>query len=209
MFGRFTGHHDRGRLSIDRRRVPLLIAIAAASPLFVFAASCWPENRQAIIQTVGIGMIVVSVLGRTWCAVTLGSRKTYELITTGPYSIVRNPLYVFSVIGAAGMGTQFGAVSFATLSCTCVAMVLYRRVLQEEQTMLALHGNAYRDYMVRVPRFLPRAWSWRSSDWRLAEPKKVMRTFVDACFFLLAIPLAAYLQYLQHTGRIHVIAWLP
>ncbi len=208
MFGRFTGH-DRGRLSIDRRRIPLLMAMAAVSPLFIFAASRWSENLQSIIQITGIGMIVASILGRTWCSIILGSRKTYELITTGPYAIVRNPLYAFSVVGAAGAGAQFGAVSFATLSGACIAIVLYRRTLQEEQTMLALHGDAYRNYMAQVPRFLPREWFWENAGWRLAKPTRVTRTFVDACLLLLTIPFAEYLQYLQHAGRIHVIAWLP
>jgi protein-S-isoprenylcysteine O-methyltransferase Ste14 len=208
MFGRFTGH-DQGRPSIDRRRIPILIVTAAVSLLFIFTASRWPESRQEVIQVFGIGMIVVCILGRTWCSLIIGGRKTYELIKSGPYSIIRNPLYLFSMIGAAGIGAQFGAVSFAIVSGTCIAVVLYRRTLHEEKRLLALHGDDYRDYLKRVPRFLPRGWSWQSADLRFAKPTAVIRSFVDACLFLLAVPFAEYVHHLQHAGRINVLALLP
>ena len=208
MFGRFTGR-DQGRLSIDRRRIPIVIAIAAISPLFIFTASRWPESQQKVIQILGIGMMTVCIVGRTWCSLFLGNRKTYELIEAGPYAVTRNPLYVFSMIGGIGIGAQFGGVSFAIASGATVAIVLYRRTLDEERTMLALHGNAYRDYVARVPRFLPRGWSWQGASFRVAKPQTVIRTFIDACLLFLVVPLAEYLQFLQHSGRIHVIAWLP
>ena len=40
-------------------------------------------------------------------------------------------------------------------------------------------------------------------------PSKVLRTFGDAMFFLLAIPLAGALEHLQHIGVLPILFRLP
>jgi protein-S-isoprenylcysteine O-methyltransferase Ste14 len=208
MFGRFTGG-ERGRRSFDRRRVPLLIAAAVFGPFFLLVAPRWSDPVQHLIQIFGITMIVVFIVGRTWCYMFVASHKTYEVMTSGPYSIIRNPLYAFSVVGGAGTGALFGALAFSVALGGAVAIILYRRSLEEEKAMLALHGDLYRQYMNNVPRFLPRHLSWQSPQLPLAKPQTASRTFVDACLVLLILPCALYTRYLQETGIIPVLAFLP
>ena len=193
----------------DRWKFRLLIAVVVICPVFIFAASRWTEAWHLAIQAIGIFLIVVSIIGRTWCSFFIGGRKSYELVNVGPYAIIRNPLYAFSTIGAIGMGAQFGAVSFALLSGAGIAFVLYRRSLHEEQGMLALHGDAYRKYMEKVPRFLPRTWTRQIVNFGAVRSAAVVRTLADACLFLMAIPVAQFVHHLQQVGILRVLVLLP
>ena len=63
-----------------------------------------------MIEWFGIFAIILCIFGRTWTSLYIGGRKNRALLTKGPYSVVRNPLYVFSILGAAGAGAQLGSV---------------------------------------------------------------------------------------------------
>ena len=60
----------------------------------------------------------------------VGGRKNAELVTTGPYSMMRNPLYFFSLLGVAGVGAQTGSV-LATFAVTAVAYAVFDYLLEE------------------------------------------------------------------------------
>jgi protein-S-isoprenylcysteine O-methyltransferase Ste14 len=49
-------------------------------------------------------------LGRTWCSLDISGRKKRELVTVGPYALVRNPLYIFTLLEAFGIGAQSGSM---------------------------------------------------------------------------------------------------
>lgn len=208
MFGRYSGR-DQGRLVFDRRKIPLLIGIAVLGPLFILSTPLWAEGLQRTIQILGICAIVVCIIGRTWCSSFITGHKTYELMKVGPYSVIRHPLYAFSIIGAAGVGAQSGTVSLAAISGVYLAIVLHRRILDEEREMIRIHGDAYRAYMTQVPRLLPRVSPWRPAGKHAPGRQAVLRTFIDSCYLLLAIPFAEILQHLQRVGSLHAVLWLP
>ena len=56
----------------------------------------------------------------TWSSLYIAGRKGRELVTVGPYSTCRNPLYFFSIVGAAGMGAQSGSLTLG-LICGMIA----------------------------------------------------------------------------------------
>ena len=66
-----------------------------------------------IIEFVGFGSVLACVAGRMWSILYVGSKKNSELVTSGPYSITRNPLYFFSTFGAVGIGLIHGSVFVA------------------------------------------------------------------------------------------------
>jgi protein-S-isoprenylcysteine O-methyltransferase Ste14 len=92
-------------------------------------------------------------LGRNWSqAVTL--KVDHELITTGPYAIVRHPIYTGLLLGILGQalarGEWRGLLAFAL-----VAAVLWAKLRLEEQWMRSHFGEPYQRYSRRVAALLP------------------------------------------------------
>jgi protein-S-isoprenylcysteine O-methyltransferase Ste14 len=191
----------------------VVLYIVAAIGVFVFAvtASVHPagESLHEMIEWLGIVLIVVCILGRTWSSLYIGGRKIEELVQTGPYSVMRNPLYFFSFLGAAGVGMQVGSVVLG-LICAALAVLVFSVVVrQEEQVLEQRYGRPYRDYLARVPRFLPKPSLWHDEATLTIRPPRVLMTFADALLFLLAVPIAELFEHLQETGVIPVLLRLP
>jgi protein-S-isoprenylcysteine O-methyltransferase Ste14 len=191
------------------RKVVLLVAITTIGALCIFTASRWTDTLHETIEWAGLTLIFICISGRTWCSLYIGGRKNFELVMLGPYSVVRNPLYTFSIIGAVGVGAQLGELSTAIVSGLFAWVVFRLVVLQEERLLVAEHGDAYRDYLARVPRFLPRPSQWRNVEILEVRPRAVVTTFLDACFFLAAVPIAESFEYFHRLGILHVFLRLP
>ena len=193
------------------RKAALLAAVAASVAFLIFGESSWPGDGviHETVEWVGIFLIVFCIVGRTWSSIYIAGRKIRTLVTDGPYSISRNPLYVFSIIGAAGAGAQLGSAVLALAAGFVAWLVFYLVVRKEERALTAQLGLPYRQYLATVPRFLPKWSLWRDAENVEVRPHLIARTFLDACVFLLSIPLAEGFEYLHEAGLLPVIATLP
>ncbi len=193
------------------RKGVLWIAIAIGIACVLVVASRWDQAHPLHhpIEWVGLVLIVLCILGRTWSTIYIGGQKMRQVVAVGPYSVSRNPLYLFSIIGAAGAGAQLGSVVLAVIAGVVAWLVFLLVVYKEEQVMLDLFGDSYRTYMRGVPRFLPRFGLWRDVETVTIKPSLVLTTFFDALVFLLAIPLAEGIEYLQEIGLLPVLLAVP
>ena len=193
------------------RKAVLLIAVLIGFGLVIVAESRWPGGHPVheTIEWVGIACIVFAIVGRTWCSLYIGGRKTRVLVAVGPYSVCRNPLYFFSIIGGAGVGAQLGSFTLAAVAGAVAWLVFFLVVLKEEEALGNTFGETYRRYLERVPRFLPRWRLWRDVETLEIRPRVVLLTFVDACVFLVAIPVAEGFEFLHDIGALPVLFWLP
>jgi protein-S-isoprenylcysteine O-methyltransferase Ste14 len=193
------------------RKFVLALAVACGVLLYAVTNSVAPSGFAVheMIEWIGIVLIVVCILGRTWCTLYIGGRKIEELVTDGPYSVSRNPLYFFSILGAAGVGAQLGSVAAGAVCAALAWLVFYVVVLQEERLLSARHGAAYANYLATVPRFLPNPALWRDLPTVTVRPPRVVRTFADAMLFLLAVPAAELFEYLQELHVLPVLLHLP
>jgi protein-S-isoprenylcysteine O-methyltransferase Ste14 len=197
-------------IQLIRKAVLLLVAIAGGGVL-VFGESKWPNGglMHETIELVGFGLIVFCILGRTWCALYIGGLKNKSLITVGPYSVSRNPLYFFSIMGTAGIGAQMGSVVI-TLAAAAVVWAVFRILtLSEERALSENFGESYREYLMRVPRFFPKFSLWHDVESLTINPRIVRATFLDACIFLIAIPLGDGFDYLHGIGAVPVFFQVP
>jgi protein-S-isoprenylcysteine O-methyltransferase Ste14 len=206
-----TGSSDLQQLQRKRKQV-VLAGIALWVLLLLFTESRWrvsAPHLYALIEKAGLALIAICILGRTWCTLYIGGHKKRELVTDGPYSVVRNPLYVFTSIGAAGIGAQSGSALVALLFAVASLATFHAVVRREEAFLVAAFPAEYAAYAARVPRFRPRLSAWREADELVVKPHLVRRTFLDACLFLLAVPLADLVDWLQGLGYLPILFYLP
>lgn len=103
----------------------------------------------------GVVLIGVAVVGRLWCALYISGYKSNTLITTGPYSISRNPLYFFSFLGAIGIGLTTECFTLPIFITVCFA-ILYPAVIKSEENKLAgLYKEVHAEYCKKTPIFFP------------------------------------------------------
>jgi protein-S-isoprenylcysteine O-methyltransferase Ste14 len=99
-------------------------------------------------------LIAQGTMGGSWRVGVDPSERT-ALVTAGPFSIVRNP--IFSAMLATMLGLTLlvpSVVAFASLALLLVSLELQIRVV-EEVYLRRTHGEAYERYASRVGRFLP------------------------------------------------------
>jgi protein-S-isoprenylcysteine O-methyltransferase Ste14 len=193
------------------RKIVLAVGIAIGVLIFAVTDSKHVTGSimHEIIEWIGFVLITICILGRTWSSLYIGGRKIEELVTVGPYSVMRNPLYFFSILGAAGVGAQSGSMVLALICGALAYGVFSIVVLQEEKVLLERYDDKYRGFMARVPRFFPKPSLWTDQTTLTIHPRRVLMTFVDALIFLLAIPVAEGLEYLQDIAVIPVFLTLP
>jgi protein-S-isoprenylcysteine O-methyltransferase Ste14 len=167
--------------------------------VILLSRSYWPATsaiRQAIEMS-GYAAIVLCIVGRVWCSLYIGGRKSTEVVADGPYSAVRNPLYLFSMLGAAGIGAAHGSLLLAGLIGVGCYLLFRMIVLAEEQTLLARHGTIFSEYAARTPRFLPDPRLLRGIANTAVQPRFVAVTLLDGIWFLVAIPSLQTVKWLQ------------
>ena len=193
------------------RKVAILVALLALIGLSVVSQSIggvdgdWHESVEAI----GLGAIVFSIVGRAWCSLYIGGRKKAEIVDRGPYSISRNPLYVFSFFGAFGMGAQTGSLTIAGLFVAAAFLVFLMTVQREEVFLSREFGAVYEAYKARTPRFGPRFSLWRDERELTVRPAFFLLTIRDGLVFLLALPIFELIDMGQAEGWLRVFTHLP
>ena len=94
------------------------------------------------------------LLASAW-NVLFQARREHRLAATGPYARIRHPQYAAFMLIMSGFLLQWPTLP--TLATFPVLVAAYVRLARrEEQDALAEFGEAYRDYRVRTPAFLPR-----------------------------------------------------
>ncbi|MGB5750728.1 MAG: isoprenylcysteine carboxylmethyltransferase family protein [Desulfobacterales bacterium] len=88
---------------------------------------------------------------------------TKELIVTGLYRFVRNPLYIAGVLVLAGETILFQSVGIF-IYCLVMFGVFNVHVLMEETLLAEKFGARYEQYCKSVPRWIPRLNLYRKKD---------------------------------------------
>ena len=186
------------------RKWAIGLSLLVVVVLAMFSATWWGDGpTHEAVEAVGLGAIVISIVGRAWCSLYIGGRKKAEVVSTGPYSLSRNPLYVFSYAGALGVGAQTGSMVIACLFVLIAVIVFHFTIAKEEAWLSAEFGAAYRDYMARTPRCGPDFSKWRDEENPSIKPRFFLTTIRDGLVFLLAIPIFEGVDMAQAAG------WLP
>ncbi|HOM29437.1 MAG TPA: isoprenylcysteine carboxylmethyltransferase family protein [Deltaproteobacteria bacterium] len=173
-------------LLLSRKRIAVSrVAIGALALCYLVSEPMWrPQPVFDAVMDMGAFLLVLAgAFGRLWALAYIGSRKNTTLVTTGPYSITRNPLYLFSLLGALGIG--FMTDSLVVLAAVAVMFAAYYPfVIRSEQRLLeSLHGRSFTSYMREVPAFLPKFSLFKEPEEITVNTRYLRRSFFSVMWF--------------------------
>ena len=94
-------------------------------------------------------------MGESW-RVGVDQNERTELVTGGPFAVVRNPIFAAMIPTFLGLTLMVpNVVAFAGFAALVVALEIQVRLV-EEPYLRAAHGQAYTSYASRTGRFAPR-----------------------------------------------------
>lgn len=115
----------------------------------------WPFWIGAAVTVIGILFAVWARehLGRNWSsAVTI--KQDHELITTGPYALVRHPIYTGILTGLLGSAIALSEVR-GFLAVVLVFLAYWSKFRREEEWMRSEFGETYVAYARRTAALVP------------------------------------------------------
>ena len=157
----------------------------------------------------GYILVIFGAFGRIYCSAFIGGRKNDEIVRSGPFSIVRNPLYVFSFLAVVGIGLESGMFLLVTL--LCAAFIFYYQIVvaKEEAFLKDKFGAPYEAYLKEVPRWIPKFKLWNEPEQFDAKPKFIRRTAMDAAIFFLPLPCFIFITMMHAYETLPVWFTLP
>jgi len=131
----------------------------------VLTALALPSTpTTALVGLVGLVLMLVGICIRLSAVVTLGryySRRVrllagHQVITSGPYRLVRHPAYLGTLVGHLGFVAVFGSWIAMTIWAVLFVPMVIHRILLEEPVLFELNG--YADYANQRKRLVPLVW---------------------------------------------------
>jgi protein-S-isoprenylcysteine O-methyltransferase Ste14 len=194
-----------------RRQIGLLIFLPLVLAA-VLSGRYWSEGSTMddVLDAAGFALLVGGVALRSWATLYIGGRKNHQLITSGPYGLSRNPLYLGSLLIGLGVAVLLQSLTLG-LAALVLGPVLYSRVVREEErVLLAEYGEEYRAYLRRVPRLLPRRWRAAPAGSELLINLTALRRHaLRSSLTLLLIPAGELVARLQSQGVLPKVLGLP
>ncbi len=171
----------------------------------VFSPLHYPLDSwgQFACQSAGWLLFLAGAAMRWWATLYLGGRKSKELITEGPYSVSRNPIYIGTFALALSIGVLSQSVTFLLAVLVVSAAYVIVTVSLEESQLRAEHGEQFRAYRQRVPRFIPKPSLYSSPGTISVRTSGLWAEFIRACRWAL-IPGACDL-----VAHLRAEAWWP
>ena len=177
----------------------------------VISAPVWRPGPavSAAIDILAFFLVLTATFGRLWALTFISGHKTKDLITEGPYSAMRNPLYFFSLLGALGIGIL--TKSILVVAAMVLAFALYYPMVihAEEDRLERFHGERFRSYKARVPSFIPRFSAYVEPIEYPVNARCFRRALFSVMWFPLIYLFFLELRWLHAAGIVPVLVNIP
>jgi protein-S-isoprenylcysteine O-methyltransferase Ste14 len=158
---RTASHHDLGAESPSR-----VLTLAA---IVMLVAAYWPLQWGVLwVAPAALGWamftLVVLGLGFTWAArlhlgplwsSTSAPTEDHRIVDTGPYGVVRHPVYAGLLLAAIATAVERGRIEAVAGALVLIAGVSLRAKLEERFLRRDLGDEGYSAYRRRVPMLIP------------------------------------------------------
>jgi protein-S-isoprenylcysteine O-methyltransferase Ste14 len=180
--------------------VVYIAALLVVRPLVPFDTIVHEITRQ-----IGLLLLLAGVAGRLWSIIYIGGRKNRELVTQGPYSLTRNPLYLSSMVAVAGATLMYGSIVMTALFTTNLFFVFRYAARREAAYLEQVFGELYTIYAASTPLFFPK-FAMPTTDINSLFSTSIAGTTVrDAIFFIALIPMIELIEQLHRHDLLPVI----
>jgi protein-S-isoprenylcysteine O-methyltransferase Ste14 len=190
---------EKVRMLVSRTFVGTLLII------ILFSESRWRfhELIDTLIFAAGCVLASIGAMGRLWCSLYISGYKNDTLITAGPYSISRNPLYFFSLIGAIGVALATEMLLIPLFVLIVFASCYPGVIRGEEKRLLSVHGEKFKQYCRKTPVFFPKLSLFEEPQTYVVNPKIFRKSIISALWFIWFIGI------LEMVETCHEIGVLP
>jgi protein-S-isoprenylcysteine O-methyltransferase Ste14 len=158
---RVASHHDLGAESPSRVLTLAAIVMIMTSYWPVSSGMLWvspPWLAWAMFMLVAVGLVFTWAarlhLGPLWSS-TSAPTEDHRIVETGPYGIVRHPVYAGLLLAALATAVERGRVEAVAGVLVLIAAVSLRAKLEERFLRRDLGEDAYSGYRARVPMLIP------------------------------------------------------
>jgi len=164
---------------------------------------------SSLLFLIGLVLVGAATVGRLWCSLYISGYKSAELITAGPYSMSRHPLYFFSLLGFAGIGFATETVTFGLAFVIAFWLVYPQIIRREEDYLRSTFGDAFVEYCATTPRFFPDFKALREPESYLVNPKLFRRTMGDVLWFVWLVGVIELVEAFHEYGLLVPLIRLP
>lgn len=148
--------------------------------------------------SIGIILVGIASLGRLWCSLYIAGYKTGTLVTVGPYSMCRNPLYFFSLLGMIGVGLSTETLSIPLLVLMAFAIYYPGIIKNEEAELEKRHGEQFEIYRSKTPAFFPKISLLAEPQEYIVKPIIFKRHIFSALWFIWLVGFAELIEDLHN-----------
>ena len=180
------------------------ILVGSLLLIVIFTAPVLGEGSflYQILRLAGYIMIIACAIGRIYCTAFIGGIKSEILVTFGPYSMCRNPLYFYSLLGAAGVGLLSGEI-IPTVIITGGFFLIYKGLIDREEGFLSgKFAQSFAAFKAGTPRLLPDPKKYNCPDELVFQPRYFNKAVWDAVWWFAPLPFYELVHALHHAGII-------
>ncbi len=182
-----------------------LVAVACFT-VYSISLTHWEDAVPFVEDTLmllGWALIGLCVMGRVWAGSHICGFKESALLTDGPYSISRNPLYFFSFLGGLGITFIMGSLLFSFLFIVFFFSYYWPVIRFEEKKLIKRHGADYERYCEEVPRFWPKPSLYNEAPTHVISSSAFLKHLGDVFGFIVAGGIVEFIK------EMHIIGVLP
>jgi protein-S-isoprenylcysteine O-methyltransferase Ste14 len=173
--------------------------------IFTTGSAYWVSRHPVVEKSlfiVGVALAGFGAAGRAWAISYVNSRSKKRLVTAGPYSLCRNPVYFFSLILGIGFGFCTETFTIPAFIATILGIAFYFQIRSEENKLLTAFGREYEAYLATIPRFVPSYRNFSEPDEMRISPRLLSKGLFGIALALVLIGALELLEGLHRSGAL-------
>ncbi len=134
-------------------------ALTAAGPMRITAYRSSNLPRALVVGALVIAAVILfataaRAMGSNW-AIVARTRSDHQLVTSGPFALVRNPIYLAMALMLIAVAVGTNRIPALLIAVPLFALGTWIRIRSEERLLRTMFGEEYEAYAMRIKRIIP------------------------------------------------------